>query len=344
MRLSKKVHPALDGEFLEALQLRDIFTVTDFLSTDPECVVNLAAGTFDGDIEDLREDLIEKFSPKPQCAVDLLPSNGEFSISSGVPDIDGLVGGSGFESGHIYELFGPPDSGKTQLALSLAAHCALSRALRTNVLYLDVKGDFSAERLSQIIRERSSQVGREVDGRLDKVRLKRIFTIAELTDSLDCVEGLVRESDGHPDPFWVHARLLVIDNVASLVYPEMDDDHLGDDRVSGDRMKEIFGGVQVAVGALQKLASEHRMCVLIINNAVAGNDDDEGDGDSSADCLRPSLGRILNNAADVRLKVTADGLGGTSRTVSVERGMRLVPGATCKITLTERGWDERNRN
>lgn len=60
MRLSKKVHPALDGEFLEALQLRDIFTVTDFLSTDPECVVNLAAGTFDGDIEDLREDLIEK--------------------------------------------------------------------------------------------------------------------------------------------------------------------------------------------------------------------------------------------------------------------------------------------
>ena len=45
---------------MEALQLRDIFTVTDFLSADPEHVVNFAAGSFDGDIEVLREDLIEK--------------------------------------------------------------------------------------------------------------------------------------------------------------------------------------------------------------------------------------------------------------------------------------------
>ena len=60
MRLSKKIHPILDGVFLEALQLRDIFTVTDFLSVDPESIVNFAAGSFDGDIEELREDLIEK--------------------------------------------------------------------------------------------------------------------------------------------------------------------------------------------------------------------------------------------------------------------------------------------
>ena len=60
MRLSNKIHPVLDGGFLEALQLRDIFTVTDFLSADPESVVNFAAGSFDGDIEELREDLIEK--------------------------------------------------------------------------------------------------------------------------------------------------------------------------------------------------------------------------------------------------------------------------------------------
>ena len=60
MRLSKKVHPALDGEFLEALQLRNIFTVTDFLSADLECVVNFAAGSFEGDIENIREDLVQR--------------------------------------------------------------------------------------------------------------------------------------------------------------------------------------------------------------------------------------------------------------------------------------------
>ena len=65
--------------------------------------------------------------------------------------------------------------------------------------------------------------------------------------------------EGKPDPFWARARLLVIDNVASLVYPEME----GGGRVSGDGMKEISGRVEVAVGALQRLSSEHRMCVLI---------------------------------------------------------------------------------
>ena len=60
MRLCKNIHPALDGKFLEALHLRDIYTVTDFLRMDPERVVNFAAGSLDGDVEELREDLIEK--------------------------------------------------------------------------------------------------------------------------------------------------------------------------------------------------------------------------------------------------------------------------------------------
>ena len=245
--------------------------------------------------------------------------------------IDGLVGGPGFESGHIYEVFGPPDSGKTQLALSLAANCATSRS---NVLYLDVKGDFSPERLSQISRERSGRV----KSCLDNVRVKRIFTLAQLNDILDCIEGLVTSREGQSEPFWSNARLLVVDNVASLVYPEMDDDDedgVGG-RVRGDRMKEVFGGVEVAVGSMQRLASEHRMCVLIVNNAVAGGDDDHDDGGDGDDC-RPALGRILSNAADVRLRVAVDG---PSRRVSVDRGIRLVPGATCKIAVTERGWDE----
>ena len=105
-------------------------------------------------------------------------------------------------------------------------------------------------------------------------------------------------------------------------------------------MKEILGRVEVAVGALQRLSSEHRMCVLIVNNAVAGGHHDEGGG---ANC-RPSLGRILSNAADTRLKVAMlDGRGGSSaRAVSVDRSIKLAPGAMCKITVTERGWDELN--
>ena len=161
----------------------------------------------------------------------LLPlGDAQVCISSGVPSVDNLVGGSGFEPGHIYEVFGPPGSGKTQLALSLAAHSAPS----ARVLYLDVKGDFSAERLSQIIGERGGQV----NACLSKVRVKRIFTLGELIDALDCIESFMK-GGGKTDPLWASTRLLVIDNVASLVYPEMD----GGGRVNGDGMMEMLGAM-----------------------------------------------------------------------------------------------------
>ena len=82
--------------------------------------------------------------------MDLLPPGDDtVCTSTGVPSVDILVGGSGFEPGHIYEVFGPPGSGKTQLALSLAAHCVQHAC----VLYLDIKGEFSADRLSTLLQK-----------------------------------------------------------------------------------------------------------------------------------------------------------------------------------------------
>ena len=268
-----------------------------------------------------------RFVPRVQCAADLLRPGGDHCIGSGVPELDRLVGGSGFECGRVYEVFGPPDSGKTQMALSLAASCAASSG---NVLYLDVKGDFSAARLAEIICARA-----QTDRLLDRVRLKRIFTLSELTDALDYVDDLVENQD----PFWVGARLVVIDNLASLVLPELDFD-LDDDesgRGSIEGVKEVFGAVDVAVGAVQRLASERHVCAVIVNNAVAASEDDDGGGD--ADC-RPSLGRMFDNAADVRLRVTRDSPESPSRTVSVDKGIRLAPRATCRVRVTGRGWDE----
>lgn len=53
-------------------------------------------------------------------------------------------------------------------------------------------------------------------------------------------------------------------------------------------MKEISGRVEVAVGALQRLSSEHRMCVLIVNNAVAGGEGDHDDEGGGANEVRAS--------------------------------------------------------
>lgn len=52
-------------------------------------------------------------------------------------------------TGKIYEICGPPASGKTQLCLTLCKN--ISEKLAQNVYYLDTKRDFSAKRLKTML-------------------------------------------------------------------------------------------------------------------------------------------------------------------------------------------------
>lgn len=53
--------------------------------------------------------------------------------------------------GKIIEICGLPNSGKTQLALTIT--CNISRILKSNVIYVDTKNDFSAARVFQILKK-----------------------------------------------------------------------------------------------------------------------------------------------------------------------------------------------
>lgn len=62
--------------------------------------------------------------------------------------LDVLLEG-GLMTGKIYEICGPPASGKTQLCLTLCKNIA--EKLTQNVYYLNTKGDFSAKRLKTML-------------------------------------------------------------------------------------------------------------------------------------------------------------------------------------------------
>lgn len=62
--------------------------------------------------------------------------------------IDKLLNG-GLMTEKVYELCGPPSSGKTQFCLTLCKN--ISSNLQQTVLYLDTKKDFSAKRLKKML-------------------------------------------------------------------------------------------------------------------------------------------------------------------------------------------------
>lgn len=54
-------------------------------------------------------------------------------------------------TGKIYEICGPPASGKTQFCLTLARN--VSKNLQQNVYYIDTKRDFSAKRVKSMLQD-----------------------------------------------------------------------------------------------------------------------------------------------------------------------------------------------
>jgi predicted ATP-dependent serine protease len=128
MRLSEKIHPRFTADLVERLQMEDIFTVAEFLAHDSQ---KISSSLDDVDlttveVDQIRLYLFARFAPQASSALDLLHGERTFRITSGVDELDTLLGGSGFASGHVYELFGASGSGKTQLALTVAATCAMS--------------------------------------------------------------------------------------------------------------------------------------------------------------------------------------------------------------------------
>lgn len=70
-------------------------------------------------------------------------------ITTGCSSVDDLLGG-GFDRGAITQLYGPPASGKTNLALAAAIETA---AMGERALYIDTE-DLSADRFEQLAEAR----------------------------------------------------------------------------------------------------------------------------------------------------------------------------------------------
>ncbi len=164
-------------------------------------------------------------------------------LKTGSSGLDGLLDG-GFEEGKITEVFGPSNSGKTQLAMQATVMAA---AKGWKSVYVDTESTFRPERVAQMAESRG------IDA---KAALENVFSLRALDVEAQS-RVLERMAD---DPRVSSAKLVVVDTVTknfTLEFPG----------------NEKIGKRQGALGAyLNRIAIDaylHRRVVLLPNRVAS---------------------------------------------------------------------------
>ena len=140
---------------------------------------------------------------------------------------------------HLYELYGGPGTGKTQLCLNLAARMSQSEP-NGKVLYLDTKNDLTHGRLKNFTQSQKN---------CENVLVSKVFDIHQ---AIELTQKLCQDTDCPV------ISILILDNITSLILPLVDEDDVTD----------IFCHIGDLIGNLKEIASKQNCPVIMTNNAV----------------------------------------------------------------------------
>jgi len=349
---------------LKALERNKIKTVGDFCRAKPSFILYLF-NTYQStkfksfhQVQTFKEKFLSELSPPIQPSS--IVAAAKTKISTQVQDLDRILGGHGFESGQIFEIFGVAGSGKSQLcfhmAFVVAAYC------RENVLYFDTKNDFSPERIRQMYEARVRNGGsseneadasskKAINGQsikevMSRIRVARAHSIDRLLDYLYDIPNSPGSDDDDASSlltkeYLANVRLLVVDNVASAFMPML-----------GERnFPKIAAQISLIRRRLQQLAHNYNLVVMVTNNASINRQQQLPEGGGGA-VIKPALGKLFSQVADVRLKVShaAAKTSFGSREICAESLRRRHPNSqkteapqtnnstpTCKVEICDSG-------
>ncbi len=161
--------------------------------------------------------------------------------------LDELLDG-GVEKGTITQFFGPPSSGKTNVALSLAVNVARSGG---KVVYIDTEGGISIDRIKQMSSFDFSKIA-------GNIMVLEPTNFTEQNDNLRAIEIWFKNNNNYNN-----IELLVLDSAVAL--------YRVDDMKSSRLNKEL--GKQM--GILTKVARDYNIAV-VLTNQIYNAFDDEG--------------------------------------------------------------------
>ncbi|UIO99445.1 DNA repair and recombination protein RadB [Halobaculum sp. CBA1158] len=222
-------------------------------------------------------------------------------LTTGSQTLDDLLGG-GIERGVVTQLYGPPASGKTNLALTAAAEVAVDGG---SALYIDTE-DLSMTRFRDIVAARTDEPVAEVASRLV---VTEAMSFAEQGEA-------VRDAEEFADG----VDLVVLDSATGFYRLERTEDSRG-----GESVREVARQVT----HLLSLARKHDLAVVITNQVFA---------DPEADRNRPLGGNTLEHWTGVVLRL--ERFRGGNRRATLEKHRSEPAGGSARFRIGDAGVED----
>lgn len=116
-----------------------------------------------------------------------------------------------FSTGSLWEICGVSGVGKTQFCHTMAVNFVLKHP-HTNVLYIDIKVDFSGKRIRQILRNRN--INKIHSGNvMSNIKVERTFSLEGLVQILENFLKLLEQAE---DLTIQSIKFIIIDSVPAL--------------------------------------------------------------------------------------------------------------------------------
>jgi len=221
-------------------------------------------------------------------------------VPTGCEAIDELFGG-GFERGAVTQIYGPPASGKTNLALSAAIEVAASGR---SSLYIDTEG-LSADRMQQVAGARAERTDDSIEDLAGRIIISDALDYEQQEQAVQDAADLAAELD-----------LIVLDSATGFYRLERTAQEEG----------EALRDVARQITHLLSLARKHDLAVCFTNQVFS-----DPDGDRS----RALGGHTLNHwsGAIVRLERFRGG----NRRATLEKHRAQPAGESARFRVTDAG-------
>jgi DNA repair protein RadB len=211
--------------------------------------------------------------------------------------IDSIIGG-GIEKGSITQFYGPPGSGKTNIALKMLVQCAKNGK---KAVFVDTEGGLSIERMKQI-------AGDQFDDIASNIIVLEPTTFEEQDEAIKKIEYSIKSGEESID-------LIILDSAVALY------------RLKEGGQTEINRDLSKQMGLLSMIARKYDIAVVITNH-IYSIFDEEG-------AIEPVGGTILKYWSKIIIELVKDENG--ERFAILKRHRSKPDGLKVKFEIVNNG-------
>ncbi len=211
--------------------------------------------------------------------------------------IDSIIGG-GIEKGSITQFYGPPGSGKTNIALKMLVQCAKNGK---KAVFIDTEGGLSIERMKQI-------AGDQFDDIAGNIIVLEPTTFEEQDEAIKKIEHSIKSGEENID-------LIILDSAVALY------------RLEEGGQTEINRDLSKQMGLLSMIARKYDIAVVVTNH-IYSIFDEEG-------AIEPVGGTILKYWSKIIVELAKDENG--ERFAVLKRHRSKPDGLKVKFEIVNNG-------